>query len=100
MKKTAEAIGNFGETNPIACPQCGKSVRMQVLRATNGVGLFGISLYNVNQDLFAICPQCDALFSVDRNVSKITAKEKGNQPVALMPDALTYQQTLPLKKDN
>ncbi len=97
MKKTADAIGNFGETKQITCPKCENAVHMQVLRASNGVGLFGISLYNVNHDLFTICPDCGALFSVDREVSKVEAKETNNQYVGIAAEDLTYQQTLPLK---
>ena len=100
MKKTADAIGIFGESNQIACPQCGNKVHMKVLRASNGVGLFGISLYNVNHDLFAICPKCAALFSVDRAISKTEAKETGKRFVDFSSAALTYQQTLPLKNDD
>ncbi|MBQ1530033.1 MAG: hypothetical protein IIZ76_07105, partial [Clostridia bacterium] len=66
MKKTSDAIGFFGGSKPVACPNCGKTVNMQMLRSSNGIGAFGISVLNYRHDLFAICPECSALFGVDR----------------------------------
>ena len=78
MKKTSDAIGFFGGSKPVACPNCGKTVNMQMLRSSNGIGAFGISVLNYRHDLFAICPECSALFGVDRKVSKVEARDTGN----------------------
>ena len=46
MKKTSDAIGFFGGSKPVACPHCGKTVNMQMLRSSNGIGVFGIPEMN------------------------------------------------------
>lgn len=97
MKKTADAIGKFGESHVITCPHCGKEVKMQMLRSSNGVGIFNISVLNYKHDLFAICPECSALFGVDRKVSRIEARDTMNLYLDIPADSLTFQQVLPLK---
>ena len=97
MKKTADAIGAFGESKNILCPQCGKDVKMKLLRASNGLGAFGISVFNYSHDLFAICPECNALFGVDRTVSKVQARNTLDRYPDIPADSLTFQQVLPLK---
>lgn len=97
MKKTADAIGKFGESKPVACPQCGKTVKLQILRSSNGIGAFGISILNYRHDLFAICPECAALFGVDRSVSKVESRDTMHLLADIPAESLTYQQTLPLK---
>ncbi len=97
MKKTADAIGFFGESKDVACPQCSKDVKMRVLRSSNGIGAFGISVLNYKHDLFAICPECSALFSVDPKVSRIEARDTMDQYADLPAESLTFQQVLPLK---
>ena len=97
MKKTADAIGKFGESKAITCPQCGKEVNMQMLRSSNGVGIFGISVLNYKHDLFAICPECASLFGVDRSVSKVEARDTLNLQADIPAESLTFQQVLPLK---
>lgn len=97
MKKTADAIGKFGESKAITCPHCGKEVNMQMLRSSNGIGMFNISVLNYKHDLFAICPQCSALFGVDRKVSRVEARDTMNLYLDIPADSLTFQQVLPLK---
>lgn len=97
MKKTADAIGFFGESKAVACPQCGKTVKMQMLRSSNGIGAFGISVLNYKHDLFAICPECSALFGVDRKVSRVEARDTMNQYVDIPAESLIFQQVLPIK---
>lgn len=97
MKKTADAIGKFGESHVIPCPCCGKDVRMQMLRSSNGVGIFNFSVLNYKHDLFAICPECGALFSVDRSVSRVEARDTMNLYLDIPADSLKFQQVLPLK---
>lgn len=97
MKKTADAIGKFGESKAITCPHCGKEVNMQMLRSSNGIGIFNISVLNYKHDLFAICPQCSALFGVDRKVSKVETRDTMNLHLDIPADSLTFQQVLPLK---
>ncbi|MBQ8063687.1 MAG: zinc-ribbon domain-containing protein [Clostridia bacterium] len=97
MKKTADAIGKFGKSHPVACPHCGKEVNMQMLRSSNGVGIFNISVLNYKHDLFAICPECSALFGVDRKVSRIEARDTMNLYLDIPAESLTFQQVLPLK---
>lgn len=96
MKKTVDAIGKFGESKAILCPQCGKEVQMQLLRSSNGVGIFGIGVLNYKHDLFAICPDCGALYGVDREVSRIEARDTLNLHADIPAEALTFQQVLPL----
>ena len=43
MKIAADNIKDFGTTEAILCPRCGKNVFMQLLKATNGVGVFLLS---------------------------------------------------------
>lgn len=97
MKKTADAIGKFGESEIVACPKCGKEVRMQVLRSSNGIGAFGISIFNYKHDLFAICPECCSLFGVDPKVAKVEGRDTLNLYADLPAESLTFQQVLPLK---
>lgn len=97
MKKTADAIGFFGESKDVACPHCGKTVKMQMLRSSNGIGAFGISVLNYKHDLFAICPECSALFGVDRKVSKVEARDTMNQYADIPAESLIFQQVLPIK---
>ena len=97
MKKTADAIGTFGESTTLTCPQCGKDVNMKVLRSSNGIGLFGVSVYNYKHDLFTICPECCALFNVDADVSKDLAKGTDHLFLDIPAESLTFQQILPLK---
>ncbi len=94
MKKTSDAIGFFGGSKPVACPNCGKTVNMQMLRSSNGIGAFGISVLNYRHDLFAICPECSALFGVDRKVSKVDTM---NQYLDIPAESLKFQQVLPIK---
>lgn len=96
MKKTADAIGFFGKSKLITCPKCGKDVQMKVLRSSNGIGIFGISFLNYKHDLFAICPECSALYNVDRKVSRIEARDTMNPEVDIPLDSLCFQQVLPL----
>ena len=97
MKKTSDAIGFFGGSKPVACPHCGKTVNMQMLRSSNGIGVFGISVLNYRHALFAICPECSALFGVDRKVSKVEARDTMNQYLDIPAESLTFQQVLPIK---
>ena len=83
MKKTSDAIGFFGGSKPVACPNCGKTVNMQMLRSSNGIGAFGISVLNYRHDLFAICPECSALTM--------------NQYLDIPAESLKFQQVLPIK---
>ena len=97
MKKTSDAIGFFGGSKPVACPNCGKTVNMQMLRSSNGIGALGISVLNYRHDLFAICPECSALFGVDRKVSKVEARDTMNQYLDIPAESLKFQQVLPIK---
>lgn len=97
MKKLADTIGNYGETAIMECPHCNKNTKMKVLRASNGIGAFGVSLFNYNHDLFVICPECDALFGVDKAVAKEEAKSNFSNFVDVKASDLTFQQVLPLK---
>ena len=81
MKKTSDAIGFFGGSKPVACPNCGKTVNMQMLRSSNGIGAFGISV----------------LFGVDRKVSKVEARDTMNQYLDIPAESLKFQQVLPIK---
>lgn len=74
MKIAADNIKEFGNTEDIICPKCGKHVYMNLLKATNGLGVFNVPLLTVNVDVFAICPECSAMFAVD---NKISNKMKG-----------------------
>ncbi|MBR6479274.1 MAG: zinc-ribbon domain-containing protein [Clostridia bacterium] len=78
MHLSADKIQEFGNTEAITCPKCGKSVYMNLLKATNGIGVFNVSLVNINTDLFAICPECQSLFSVNKDISKRATKSKSN----------------------
>ncbi|MBP5460386.1 MAG: zinc-ribbon domain-containing protein [Clostridia bacterium] len=97
MKKTADAIEKFCESRQVACPHCGKEVRMMMLRSSNGLGMFGVSVLNYKHDLFAICPDCGALYGVDRSVSKKQAKASADRYADIPADSLIFQQVLPLK---
>lgn len=78
MKIAADSIKEFGNTESIKCPRCGETVYMNLLKASNGIGVFGISLLDYNCDLFAICPKCNALYSVDSDIAKRAGKAKSN----------------------
>ena len=78
MHISADKIQEFGATEEIKCPRCGKSVNMNLLRATNGLGVFNVSLVNLNVDLFAICPECNSLFAVDDSIAKRAGKSNSN----------------------
>lgn len=97
MKKTTDAIEKFGESRPVACPHCGKEVRMMMLRSSNGLGAFGVGVLTYKHDLFAICPDCGALYGVDRSVSKKQAKASSNRYADIPAESLLFQQVLPLK---
>ncbi len=94
MKLAADHIKNFGVTESITCPQCQKPVFMNILKASNGVGAFGISLYDYNHDLFVICPECMALYSVDREIAKRAGKEKSNNYSMINEGNITFIRTL------
>ena len=72
MKKTSDAIGFFGGSKPVACPNCGKTVNMQMLRSSNGIGAFGISVLNYRHDTM-------------------------NQYLDIPAESLKFQQVLPIK---
>lgn len=97
MKKTTDTIEKYGESLPVNCPHCGKNVKMQMLRSSNGIGAFNISVFNYKHDLFAICPECSALFGVDPDVAKTEAKMPAWQNADLPAESLVFQQVLPLK---
>lgn len=78
MHISADKIQEFGATEEIKCPRCGKAVNMNLLRATNGLGVFNVSLVNLNVDLFAICPECNSLFAVDDSIAKRAGKSNSN----------------------
>ena len=99
MKKTVDAIGKYGESGIVTCPHCGKEVRMMMLRSSNGIGAFGFGVLNYKHDLFAICPDCFALFGVAREVAKKQAKNTAGRYVNLPADSLTFQQVLPRGND-
>lgn len=78
MKIAADNIKEFGNTEDICCPRCGKHVYMNLLKATNGIGVLNVSLLDFNVDLFAICPECNSMFAVDKDIAKRAGKEKSN----------------------
>lgn len=78
MKIAADNIKEFGNTESITCPRCGKNVYMNLLKATNGLGVFNVALINFNVDLFAICPECNSMFAVDKDIAAKAGKEKSN----------------------
>lgn len=94
MKLAADHIRNFGVTEDIICPQCHKTVYMNILKASNGVGAFGISLYDYNHDLFVICPECMALYSVDHDIAERAGKEKSNNFTMINEGNITFIRTL------
>lgn len=96
MKLTSDTIQKFGSSTAIHCPQCGKMVSLDVLRASNGVGLFGISLFNYNYDLFGFCPECFALYAIKDEVTKTEAHQGHNHPTQITEEDLIYLQTLPV----
>ena len=79
MHISADKIQEFGLTESIKCPRCGKDVYMKLLKATNGLGVFNVSLVNLNIDLFAICPECNSMFTVDDSIAKRAGKNNSNQ---------------------
>lgn len=80
MKIAADNIKEFGTTEAIICPRCGKSVYMQLLKATNGVGVLNVPLLTFNIDLFAICPECSSMFAVNNDIAKkIGSSNKTNK---------------------
>ncbi len=78
MKFSADNIKEFGNTEDIVCPRCGKHVYMNLLKASNGLGVFNVSLINYNVDLFAICPECKSMFAVNKDIAARAGKEKSN----------------------
>ncbi|MCR4747748.1 MAG: hypothetical protein K5836_04685 [Clostridiales bacterium] len=79
MHISADKIQEFGLTESIKCPRCGKDVYMKLLKATNGLGVFNVSLVNLNIDLFAICPECNSMFTVDDSIAKRAGKNNSNK---------------------
>ncbi len=78
MKFSADNIKEFGTTEAIKCPKCGNTVYMNLLKATNGLGIFNVSLLTVNVDVFAICPSCSAMFAVDNKISNKLSAAQNN----------------------
>ena len=90
MKLAADNIKEFGNTEDIICPKCGKHVYMNLLKATNGIGIFNVSLVNFNIDLFAVCPECSAMFKVRDDIAQRAGKEKSNNYTMVNEKVLEY----------
>lgn len=78
MKIAADHFKEFGNSEDICCPRCGKHVYMKLFKATNGIGPLGISLYDLNVQLFAFCPECGAFYTVDEEITRRAAKSRSN----------------------
>ncbi len=98
MKGAIDSIEKYGKTMQVTCPKCGTFGQMTILRANNGLGLFGISVANYNHDVFCICNSCGALYGVKgtsgEKIGKAGSRRKTKE---LDVNDLEYQQTLPLK---
>ncbi len=79
MKIAADNIKDFGTTEAIVCPRCGKNVFMQLLKATNGVGVLNVPLLTFNVEVFAICPECSSMFAVNDDIAKKIGSGKTNK---------------------
>ena len=94
MKIAADNMKLFGDTELLCCPRCKNMVNMKILRASAGVGLLGVSLYDYKVDLFTICPACSSLFAVNEEVSKTAGKKNSNKTNSISEMNITFVKDL------
>ncbi len=94
MKIAADNIKDFGTTEAIICPRCGKNVFMQLLKATNGVGVLNVPLLTFNVEVFAICPECSSMFAVNNDVAKKIGGGKTNKYSMINEKNITFLRDL------
>ncbi|NLL63549.1 MAG: hypothetical protein GX241_04820 [Ruminococcaceae bacterium] len=94
MNLLADNIKDFGITEDIICPRCKATVYMNILKASNGIGFLGFKLYDFKIDLFTICPECNALYSVDSEIAKRAGKERSNNYTMINEGNITFVRDL------
>ena len=94
MKLSVDKIEEYANSEAIVCPNCKKNVYMKLLRAENSLGVLNIPLLTVNTDVFAICPECSALFTLNKNIAKTAAKNKSNNFTMINDANLTFVRVL------
>ncbi len=91
MNLSVDKFKVFGETEPIACPNCGDLKCQTVLKSSSALGFAGVSLYEYQIELFTICPSCGAVFAVDKEVAQSAGKNDTNKFSCISEPHLTYQ---------
>ena len=83
FKNHTESVGSTGE---VVCPSCGKKVLMAVFRNYDSVNVIELITGEKQQLGFAVCPECAAVFKVNRDYLDAA---KAGQTVYLTADDLT-----------
>ena len=70
MKFISDKMKENGTTELLVCPQCNEMVSMEIFRSSTGIGLLGMSFYDFKVEYITLCPNCGAMFSVDKDAVK------------------------------
>lgn len=85
----SKRIKSRGDTKPILCPKCGRTVSFGVFSNFERHLAANIKLFDLNTVYFLICPACAGIFSID--------EEKGTAFKDGATDAVNTDDLIPLK---
>ena len=67
LKGSKVKTDDMGETNPVACPVCGETVKMRLFSTEDPSALSVLILNKNKKSTYAVCPYCASVFSPAAN---------------------------------
>lgn len=98
MKLTDARVKQIKETQFIECEKCGKETNMTLYKTSLGLDPLTLAFATYKKGVFAICPECGALYEADLEMGEFVAKNVKQRYDRLTPNSMHYLQTLPIGK--